>query len=107
MHVRGKSMEIRAVYPSGEKEVLLRVPQYDFNWQLVYEPAIRKRLPLVLSRERVLVGKTEQGYVRSISMHAGSPGFGCGHFTRVLWPNSPRHRQVHATRCGPAISCLD
>jgi hypothetical protein len=45
MHVRGKSMEIRAVYPSGEKEVLLRVPRYDFNWQLVYEPAIRKRLP--------------------------------------------------------------
>ncbi len=36
MHVRGKSFEYRAVYPSGESEVLLRVPRYDFNWQLTY-----------------------------------------------------------------------
>ena len=26
MHLRGKSMEFRATYPSGETEVLLRVP---------------------------------------------------------------------------------
>jgi hypothetical protein len=36
MHLRGKSMEFRAVYPTGEKEILLIVPNYDFNWQLEF-----------------------------------------------------------------------
>jgi len=37
MHLRGKSMEIRATYPDSTAETLLRVPRYDFNWQLLYE----------------------------------------------------------------------
>jgi hypothetical protein len=45
MHLRGKAMEMRAIYPSGEKEILLRVPRYDFNWQMRYEPAVKKLLP--------------------------------------------------------------
>ncbi len=45
MHVRGKAMEMRAVYPTGEREVLLRVPRYDFNWQIRYEPLKPKPLP--------------------------------------------------------------
>jgi hypothetical protein len=45
MHLRGKSFEMRAVYPSGETEVLVRVPRYDFNWQLIYRPAQEKLLP--------------------------------------------------------------
>jgi hypothetical protein len=45
MHLRGKSMEMRAIYPTGEQEILMRVPRYDFNWQLEYEFAERKRLP--------------------------------------------------------------
>ncbi len=36
MHYRGKDYEYKAVYPSGETEVLLQVPRYDFNWQLTY-----------------------------------------------------------------------
>ena len=36
MHLRGKAFEFRAVYPTGEAEVLLRVPRYDFNWQPYY-----------------------------------------------------------------------
>jgi hypothetical protein len=36
MHVRGKSFEFRAVYPDGRTEILLRVPNYDFNWQPYY-----------------------------------------------------------------------
>jgi hypothetical protein len=36
MHVRGKTFEYRAVYPTGESQVLLSVPKYDFNWQLTY-----------------------------------------------------------------------
>ena len=36
MHLRGKDMRIDAHYPSGQKETLLNVPRYDFNWQIVY-----------------------------------------------------------------------
>ena len=39
MHFRGKSFEYRAVLPDGTREVLLRVPKYDFNWQLTYDLA--------------------------------------------------------------------
>ncbi|MFN0103189.1 MAG: thiol-disulfide isomerase [Bryobacteraceae bacterium] len=45
MHLRGKSFEMRAVFPTGETEVLLNVPRYDFNWQLVYRPNEQKLLP--------------------------------------------------------------
>jgi hypothetical protein len=45
MHLRGKSMEMRAVYPSGEVEKLLWVPNYDFNWQLWYQLPRGKVLP--------------------------------------------------------------
>ncbi len=36
MHVRGRSMEVRAIYPDGRRETLLSVPKYDFNWQTTY-----------------------------------------------------------------------
>ncbi len=36
MHYRGKSFEFVAQYPSGRTESLLRVPDYDFNWQTDY-----------------------------------------------------------------------
>ena len=45
MHLRGKSFRYEAVYPSGEKEILLDVPDYDFNWQLKYVLAQPKLLP--------------------------------------------------------------
>jgi hypothetical protein len=45
MHLRGKDFEYRAVYPTGEKQVLLRVPRYDFNWQLYYYPEEPVTLP--------------------------------------------------------------
>jgi hypothetical protein len=45
MHLRGKDFEYRAKYPSGETEVLLRVPKYDFNWQHTYYLAQPKLLP--------------------------------------------------------------
>jgi hypothetical protein len=37
MHLRGKAFEYVAKYPSGETETLLKVPNYDFNWQLTYQ----------------------------------------------------------------------
>lgn len=45
MHYRGQSMTLSATYPTGEKDQLLRVPRYDFNWQLVYEMGQPKLLP--------------------------------------------------------------
>jgi hypothetical protein len=36
MHGRGKDFEYRIVYPTGETETLLRVPRYDWHWQLWY-----------------------------------------------------------------------
>ena len=36
MHLRGKSMKYTVVYPTGERQVLLDVPNYDFNWQIFY-----------------------------------------------------------------------
>jgi hypothetical protein len=45
MHLRGQSMTLSATYPTGERDELLRVPHYDFNWQLVYEMGQPKLLP--------------------------------------------------------------
>jgi mono/diheme cytochrome c family protein len=45
MHLRGKSMVFTAEYPNGEKEILLDVPRYDFDWQLSYTPTKPKILP--------------------------------------------------------------
>jgi len=36
MHVRGKAYKYVAKFPDGTEQVLLDVPQYDFNWQLLY-----------------------------------------------------------------------
>jgi hypothetical protein len=45
MHLRGKSFQYTAIYPTGEKEILLSVPKYDFNWQNFYELEKPKILP--------------------------------------------------------------
>ena len=44
MHVRGKDATYTIVYPDGREEVVLRVPKYDFNWQLSYKLAEPKLL---------------------------------------------------------------
>lgn len=45
MHLRGKAFEYVATYPGGETETLLKVPAYDFNWQLTYHLAKPLLLP--------------------------------------------------------------
>ncbi|HTN75637.1 MAG TPA: hypothetical protein VL096_10345, partial [Pirellulaceae bacterium] len=45
MHLRGKSFRYEAIYPSGEREILLNVPHYDFAWQNAYAFAEPKRMP--------------------------------------------------------------
>lgn len=45
MHLRGKSYTYRAIYPDGRTEVLLSVPNYDFNWQVYYYPKKPLKMP--------------------------------------------------------------
>lgn len=44
-HVRGKAFRYQATYPTGESEVLLDVPKFDFNWQISYYLQQPKILP--------------------------------------------------------------
>jgi hypothetical protein len=37
MHLRGKAFEYDLIYPDGRTETLLKVPKYDFFWQLDYK----------------------------------------------------------------------
>jgi hypothetical protein len=45
MHYRGKAMRYELEYPDGEMETLLWVPDYDFNWQFLYEYKEPKFIP--------------------------------------------------------------
>lgn len=45
MHLRGKSMKWWVTYPDGREEVILDVPEYDFNWQLQYELETPLKVP--------------------------------------------------------------
>ncbi len=45
MHLRGKSFRFEAEYPDGNRETLLNVPNYDFNWQYRYVLDKPKRIP--------------------------------------------------------------
>ncbi len=44
MHYRGKDFTYTAKYPDGREEVLLRVENYDFNWQTNY--VLSEKLPI-------------------------------------------------------------
>ncbi|HLK18280.1 MAG TPA: cytochrome c [Bryobacteraceae bacterium] len=46
MHGRGKDFEYRVIYPTGEKQTLLQVPHYNWQWQLWYNLA----QPIVLPK---------------------------------------------------------
>ena len=45
MHLRGKDMRFRLVWPDGRDEILLDVPRYDFNWQTEFELIEPLRIP--------------------------------------------------------------
>jgi hypothetical protein len=44
-HLRAKDFEYAVVYPDGREETVLRVPRYNFNWQLAYELETPLNLP--------------------------------------------------------------
>ena len=45
MHLRGRNFKYTAHYPDGRSEILLSVPNYDFNWQHRYRPSKPLLLP--------------------------------------------------------------
>ena len=45
MHVRGKDVQYKIIYPDGREEVVLSVPRYDFAWQTSYRLAEPKFMP--------------------------------------------------------------
>ncbi len=45
MHMRGKSFRYELIFPDGKREILLDVPQYDFNWQTSFVLAEPKTVP--------------------------------------------------------------
>lgn len=45
MHLRGKAFRYEAIFPDGTREILLDVPNYDFNWQTAYRLAEPRPLP--------------------------------------------------------------
>jgi hypothetical protein len=45
MHLRGKDMTYTAIYPDGRREIVLRVPKFDFGWQTDYWLAQPLSLP--------------------------------------------------------------
>ena len=45
MHLRGKDMTFVVTYPDGREQIVLHVPNYDFNWQIQYELAEPLKLP--------------------------------------------------------------
>ena len=45
MHWLGKDFRLTATRPDGSREVLIRVPRWDFNWQATYDLAAPLALP--------------------------------------------------------------
>ncbi len=45
MHFRGKSFRMTGVWPGGKRDILLDVPDYDFNWQTNYRLAEPLTIP--------------------------------------------------------------
>jgi len=39
MHLRGKDMQYSLTFPNGHRQIVLRVPRYDFQWQIGYDAA--------------------------------------------------------------------
>lgn len=45
MHLRGKSFEVKLIYPDGKTETVFDVPRFSFNWQRLYTLAMPITVP--------------------------------------------------------------
>ncbi|MEX0618984.1 MAG: hypothetical protein WDZ76_10880 [Pseudohongiellaceae bacterium] len=61
MHFRGKSMRFFADYPDGNREELINIAKYNYNWQLAYTYAEPKFMPAgtVITAEGVFDNSTQ------------------------------------------------
>jgi hypothetical protein len=66
MHLRGKAFEYLIAQPNGRLETLLKIPRYDFHWQLSYRLAEPRRLR---AGTRLLVA----GYFDNSANNPGNP----------------------------------
>ncbi|KAA3621716.1 MAG: hypothetical protein DWP94_09980 [Flavobacterium sp.] len=51
MHYRGKDIKFSVISPEGDKTTLVHVPDYNFNWQWIYEletPFVAKKGSTIL-----------------------------------------------------------
>ena len=61
MHYRGKDVRYELIRPDGAREILLSVPRYDFNWQLVYrfqDPVRVEKGSLLMSPRTTTTART-------------------------------------------------
>ncbi len=61
MHVRGKAMTYNIVHADGSSEVLLDVPNFDYNWQWLYYPDEPIDLPATSRIEVTAVWDNSEG----------------------------------------------
>jgi len=54
MHLRGKDMTYKLIFPDGKEQVVLNVPRYDFNWQLGYD--LKQPMQIPKGTRLVVVG---------------------------------------------------
>src|SRR5262245_17459497 len=70
MHLRGKDMTYKLIFPDGKEQTVLNVPRYDFNWQLGYQLAQPIHVPK--GSKLVVVGHYETPQtISSIPIPAG------------------------------------
>ena len=72
MHLRGKDFRYEAIYPDGRRETLLSVPQYDFNWQHLYQLKEPKLIPKG-STIRCVALDAQIGVYSRCNIHASRP----------------------------------
>lgn len=71
MHLRGKAFKYTLIRRDGDKELLLHVPNYDFNWQLTYKLA----KPVLLKKgDRILCEAWYDNSPENRALHARIPG---------------------------------
>jgi peroxiredoxin len=66
MHVRGKRVSYTAIFPDGTERKLLSVPNYQFNWQMIYTP----KEPIFLPKGTTMV---VEGAFDNSSMNLTNP----------------------------------
>ena len=102
MHFRGKRVSYTAIFPDGTAQKLLSVPNYQFNWQMIYTPTE----PIFLPAGTKIVA---EGAFDNSSMNLNNPApdkevrFGLQSWDEMFIA----HMQISAPREEPPTSAPD